>query len=183
MKKRLLFLGPPGAGKGTQANLISTKYKLLHLSTGDLLRAEVNAGSEYGKEAKTIMERGELVSDELVLAIVKKKLSSKNSAGWLLDGFPRNVSQAVALEILLKEINQPIQSVVVIEVSDSILLKRLLSRGRSDDNEEVIKHRLEIYRQKTSPLVEYYTKQGLVSIVQGDGDVEQIEKRILETIC
>ena len=142
MKQRLLFLGPPGAGKGTQAQRLAEGQGLLHLSTGDLLRAEVAAGSELGKEAEAVMARGELVSDALVLAIVRSRLQS-HSGGWLLDGFPRNVAQADALAALLEELGQQIELVVLMELDDAVLVQRLLSRGRADDNEEVIRHRLE----------------------------------------
>ena len=134
MKQRLLFLGPPGAGKGTQAALLCDRHGLRHLSTGDLLRAEVSAGSDLGKEAESVMNRGELVSDSLVLAIVKAQLGALNGQGWLLDGFPRNVVQAEALEPLLQELNQPIEAVVLLELDDAVLIERLLSRGRDDDN-------------------------------------------------
>ncbi len=182
MKKRLLFLGPPGAGKGTQANLLCSKQSLLHLSTGDLLRAEVSAATPLGIEASEIMNRGELVSDSLVLSIVEKRLAS-HSNGWLLDGFPRTLIQAEALEILLDKIQQPIQAVLLIKVDDDILVERLLARGRADDNETVIRNRLEIYKEKTSPLVAHYNKQGLVQTIKGDGDIEAIASRIQESLC
>ena len=146
MSHRLLFVGPPGAGKGTQAERLAANHGLLHLSTGDLLRAEVKAGSELGKEAEAVMNRGELVSDALVLAIVRSRLQS-HSGGWLLDGFPRNLAQAEALDALLSELNQPLQSVLLMELDDDELVQRLLARGRADDNEEVIRHRLSVYRE------------------------------------
>tara|TARA_Y100001968_G_C19367553_1_gene723365 strand:+ start:660 stop:1208 length:549 start_codon:yes stop_codon:yes gene_type:complete len=179
MKERLLFLGPPGAGKGTQANEISKKFNLLHLSTGDLLRAEVKAGSPLGKEAKAIMDKGELVSDEIVLSIVEKKIMTQHG-GWLLDGFPRNVTQAESLNKLLSRINQPIQVVILFELDDKALMNRLLKRGRSDDNQETIRHRLNIYREKTTPLVEHYFKLGILKSVEAHGDVAVIAKKIEE---
>tara|TARA_B100000700_G_scaffold189719_1_gene208988 strand:+ start:838 stop:1386 length:549 start_codon:yes stop_codon:yes gene_type:complete len=181
MKKKLLFLGPPGAGKGTQAVRVSNKYSLLHLSTGDLLRAEVIEGTELGQQAKQIMDKGELVSDELVLSIVKGKIILKND-GWLLDGFPRNLIQAKALEALLDKINQQIELVILLELADEVLLERLLARGRSDDNEKTIRHRLEVYRSQTSPLVEYYSSQGLLKSVNGNGTMEEIEEKIEEIL-
>lgn len=181
MKNRILFLGPPGAGKGTQAALLCQKHGLLHLSTGDLLRAEVAASSPLGKEAAEVMNKGELVSDALVLSIVEKRLSGYND-GWLLDGFPRTLVQAVALEALLENIHQPIDAVLLIEVMDDLLIKRLLSRGRSDDNETVIRHRLEVYKEKTSPLVDHYKKHGLLKTIRGDGDIEAIASRIQENL-
>ena len=177
MKQRLLFLGPPGAGKGTQAQRLAETQNLLHLSTGDLLRAEVTAGSELGKEAEAVMARGELVSDALVLAIVRSRLQS-HSGGWLLDGFPRNVAQADALAQLLDELGQQIELVVLMELDDAVLVQRLLSRGRADDNEEVIRHRLEVYRQQTEPLIAYYRERNLLAPVEAAGTVEEIGARI-----
>ncbi len=177
MKQRLLFLGPPGAGKGTQAQLLAQSQGLLHLSTGDLLRAEVKAGSELGREAEAVMARGELVSDELVLAIVRSRLQ-QCSGGWLLDGFPRNLSQAEALDALLLELGQPIELVVLMELDDALLIQRLLSRGRSDDNEEVIRHRLTVYREQTTPLISHYRDLGLLQAVEAAGTVEEIAARI-----
>jgi adenylate kinase len=177
MKQRLLFLGPPGAGKGTQAQRLAETQNLLHLSTGDLLRGEVAAGSELGKEAEAVMARGELVSDALVLAIVRSRLQA-HSGGWLLDGFPRNVAQADALAQLLDELGQQIELVVLMELDDAVLVQRLLSRGRADDNEEVIRHRLEVYRQQTEPLIAYYRERNLLAPVEAAGTVEEIGARI-----
>ncbi len=177
MKQRLLFLGPPGAGKGTQAQLLAQSQGLLHLSTGDLLRAEVKAGSELGREAEAVMARGELVSDELVLAIVRSRLQ-QGSGGWLLDGFPRNLAQAEALDALLQELGQPIDLVVLMELDDAVLIQRLLSRGRSDDNEGVIRHRLTVYREQTTPLISHYRDLGLLQAVEAAGTVEEIAARI-----
>ena len=182
MNQRFLFLGPPGVGKGTQAEILCRARDFLHLSTGDLLRAEVTERTPLGLEVQAVMNRGELVSDELVLSLVEKKLIGSNKFGWLLDGFPRNVAQAEAVERLLKQIGQPIQSVVLLELSDDVLLERLLARGREDDNEDVIRHRLEIYREKTAPLIEYYTKRGLILAVPANGDIEEISCRISETL-
>jgi adenylate kinase len=181
MKQRLLFLGPPGAGKGTQAQRLAEIQGLLHLSTGDLLRAEVAAGSELGKEAEAVMARGELVSDALVLAIVRSRLQA-HTGGWLLDGFPRNVAQADALAQLLDELGQQIELVVLMELDDAVLVQRLLSRGRADDNEAVIRHRLEVYRQQTEPLIAYYRERGLIAPVEAAGTVEEIGARIAEVL-
>ena len=177
MKQRLLFLGPPGAGKGTQAERLCASHGLMHLSTGDLLRAEVAANSPLGQEAAAVMNRGELVSDDLVLAIVEKQLNTQ-SGGWLLDGFPRTVIQAEALEQLLEQLKQPIQAVVLLELNDAVLIKRLLSRGRADDNETVIRHRLEVYREKTAPLIDHYRHQGLLKTVEAHGSIEAITSSI-----
>ena len=173
MKKKLLFLGPPGAGKGTQANLYCKKYDLDHLSTGDLLRDEVSSGSVLGNKASEIMNKGELVSDELVLSIVERRLVNIKT-GWLLDGFPRNVHQANSLKKLLEAINQPLEAVISIKVSDNYLIKRLLERGRDDDNEEVITNRLKIYRDKTAPLIDLYEKQGILEGIDGNAEIDVV---------
>ena len=177
MNQRLLFLGPPGAGKGTQAQRLAQTHGLLHLSTGDLLRAEVQAGSDLGREAEAVMARGELVSDSLVLAIVRSRLLG-HGGGWLLDGFPRNLAQAAALDTLLAELGQAMERVVLLELDDAVLIQRLLARGRSDDNEAVIRHRLEVYREQTAPLIAYYSERGLLTAVDAAGSVEEITSRI-----
>ena len=185
MKQRLLFLGPPGAGKGTQAQKLAEGQGLLHLSTGDLLRAEVAAGTPLGQEAEAVMARGELVSDGLVLAIVRSRLEQQAAAGgggWLLDGFPRNVAQADALAALLDELGQQIERVVLMELDDGVLVQRLLGRGRADDNEAVIRHRLEVYRQQTEPLIAYYRERDLLVSVEAAGTVEAIADRILAVL-
>ncbi|WP_269621876.1 adenylate kinase [Prochlorococcus marinus] len=177
MQNRLLFLGPPGAGKGTQAELLCNDHGLLHLSTGELLREEVSAGTDLGKEAELIMNRGELVSDDIVLSIVKKRLSNC-SQGWLLDGFPRNLAQAQLLGELLEKIVQPIKAVLLIEIDDETLTDRLLSRGRKDDNAEVIRNRLSIYREKTAPLINFYQNLGILRSVEGCGNIKDVKSRI-----
>jgi len=177
MSHRLLFVGPPGAGKGTQAERLAASHGLLHLSTGDLLRAEVKAGSDLGKEAEAVMNRGELVSDELVLAIVRSRLQN-HSGGWLLDGFPRNLAQAEALDALLSELNQPLQSVLLMELDDEELVQRLLARGRADDNEEVIRHRLSVYREQTTPLINHYEQRGQLKRVLSTGTIEAVAEQI-----
>ncbi len=181
MKKRFIFLGPPGAGKGTQAVEFCKKEELLYLSTGDLLRKEVEAGTSLGKEISLIMNRGELVSDSLVLSIVENCLSGE-SKGWVLDGFPRNLSQAKALEKLLTNINQKIEAVVQIDVGDDFLIERLLSRGRQDDNEEVIRHRLDVYKAQTAPLIEFYRGQEILKTIEGNGEIDLVASRIRKVL-
>jgi adenylate kinase len=181
MKQRLLFLGPPGAGKGTQAQRLATRAQLLHLSTGDLLRAEVQAGTPLGLEAQAVMARGELVSDGLVLAIVCARLEG-HQGGWLLDGFPRNLVQAEALDALLAELGQAIERVVLMELDDAVLIQRLLSRGREDDTEAVIRNRLVVYQEQTAPLIAHYTSQGLLARLDASGSIEAIEQRLSDLL-
>ena len=181
MKNRLLFLGPPGAGKGTQAEIVSKKFNLLHLSTGDLLRNEVSKKTDLGLEAEKIMNKGELVSDSMVLSIVKKNLVRKNE-GWLLDGFPRNLDQAKLLNLILDDIKQVIDAVVFIDIEEDLLVTRLIKRGRDDDNEEVIRNRLSLYKSKTQPLVKFYSKLNLLSKIDGNGEIDVVSKRIVEVL-
>ncbi|MCP9858812.1 MULTISPECIES: adenylate kinase [unclassified Cyanobium] len=181
MKQRLLFLGPPGAGKGTQAERLAEHQQLLHLSTGELLRAEVKAGSALGQEAEAVMARGELVSDALVLAIVRSRLEG-HQGGWLLDGFPRNLAQAEALDGLLAELDQRIERVLLLELEDGVLIQRLLSRGRADDNEAVIRHRLVVYQEQTAPLIDHYRQLGLLRSVEASGTVAEIGERIVASL-
>jgi adenylate kinase len=181
MKQRLLFLGPPGAGKGTQAQLLAAREGLLHLSTGDLLRAEVQAGSPLGQEAQAVMARGELVSDALVLAIVRGRLE-QHQGGWLLDGFPRNLPQAEALDALLAELDQRIEQVLLMELDAAVLIQRLLSRGRADDTEDVIRHRLVVYQEQTAPLIQHYEAQGLLTRIEASGSIETIAERLAAVV-
>ena len=181
MKQRLLFLGPPGAGKGTQAELLAERHQLLHLYTGELLRAEVKAGTALGQEAEAVMARGELVSDSLVLAIVRSRLEG-HQGGWLLDGFPRNLAQAEALDGLLAELGQSIERVLLLELEDGVLIQRLLSRGRADDNEAVIRNRLVVYQEQTAPLIDHYRNLGLLRSVEASGTVAEIGERIVASL-
>ena len=177
MKKNLLFLGAPGAGKGTQAELISKKFSFLHLSTGELLRKEIEMKTILGKQVKDIMNNGELVSDTLVLEIVQKNLA-KDNKGWILDGFPRNLSQANSLNDVLIGINQPLEVVFYLDIPEEVLINRLLLRGRKDDNEETIRRRLNIYKKTTEPLIEYFRNLSLLEYIDADRDLKTISSDI-----
>ena len=173
MKKHLLFLGPPGAGKGTQAALLSEANSYLHLSTGELLRKEIDLGTNLGKQVKDIMNKGQLVSDQLVLEIVKKNLD-KDNKGWILDGYPRNLAQVNSLNDVLINLKQPLELVFYLDIPDKVLIRRLLMRGRKDDNEETIKTRLKIYKETTEPLIKYYKSVSLLVHIDADRDLKTI---------
>ena len=173
--KRLIFLGPPGAGKGTQALILSDLYQIPHISTGDILRAAVKAETALGIKARSYMDAGELVPDDLILDLIKERLSqSDTQEGWILDGFPRNVSQATFLEKLLEELQLAADCVLNLEVPDEILVARLLERKRKDDNETTIRRRLEVYHQDTVPLISYYSDRGILKAVNGNNSLEGV---------
>jgi adenylate kinase len=180
-----IFLGPPGAGKGTQAKLLAGHLGVPHLSTGDLLRKAVKADSELGRKAKSYMEAGELVPDGLILDMVREAL--RGAPGCILDGFPRNAVQADALADLLGGIGLSLAGVLRLEVQEKVLVERIAGRatqeGRSDDAEKTVRNRLKVYEEQTSPLVEYYRGKGLLVDVAGVGTVEGIQERIREVVA
>tara|TARA_B100000212_G_scaffold234321_1_gene178241 strand:+ start:22 stop:573 length:552 start_codon:yes stop_codon:yes gene_type:complete len=182
MKKYLLFLGPPGAGKGTQAGLMSDSFQYLHLSTGELLRKEVELKTNLGIQVKEIINSGKLVKDELVLEIVKKNLLKKNQ-GWILDGYPRNISQADSLNQVLEDIDQTLEMVFYLDVKEDILVKRLLSRGRTDDNEDTIRTRLIIYKETTEPLIDFYKNKNILKYIDGDRELKVISDEIKQKMA
>ncbi len=166
---RLIFLGAPGAGKGTQAKIVSELWGVPHVSTGDILRLAVANQTDLGVQAKAYMEKGDLVPDQLVVDLIRERLAQTDAqVGWILDGFPRNVPQAEFLDNLLAEIHQPYNYVVNLDVPDDVLVSRMLGRGRADDTEEVIRNRLRVYREKTAPLLDFY--QGCEKLIQVDGN-------------
>ena len=181
--KRLIFMGPPGAGKGTQAKIICSNYNIPQISTGDILRDSIKNSTEAGLKAKSYMDKGDLVPDSVVISIIKDRLAEADCKhGFLLDGFPRTIEQADSLESLLKEMGLNLDAVVNLAVPDQELLTRLLERakieGRADDNEETIKNRLVNYNNKTFPLLDYYRKKGLLKEVNGLGKLEEITEMI-----
>ena len=172
---RLVFVGPPGAGKGTQAEKIVETYKIAHLSTGDMLRAARDAGTAVGKKAEEYMSAGALVPDEIIIEIIKERLEEPDCApGYLLDGFPRTLAQAAELDEMLSGKKTPLDIVLELRVHEEELFERLAGRGRADDTPDVIRQRLEAYRKQTEPLVEYYEKRGLLKTIDGVGTVEDI---------
>ena len=177
MKKHLLFLGAPGAGKGTQAELLSRNNSYLHLSTGELLRKEIEMDTALGRQVKDTMNRGELVSDQLVLKIVRQNLD-KDNQGWILDGYPRTLSQANSLNVVLTEINQPLEVVFYLDIPEEVLIKRLLLRGRKDDTEETIRTRVDIYKKTTEPLIQYFKDLSLLEYIDADRDLKTISSDI-----
>ncbi|MDZ7845721.1 MAG: adenylate kinase [Owenweeksia sp.] len=185
----IVLFGPPGAGKGTQSKLIVEKYQLVHLSTGDLLRSEITAGTELGLKAKSLMDAGKLVPDKVVIGMISHKLDAQAEArGFIFDGFPRTDAQARSLDELLKERSQAITTMVSLEVPEEELIARLLERGkesgRSDDqNEEVIKDRLQVYQNQTAILKKYYDQQGKLKTIDGQGTIDEVFNRIGQAIA
>jgi len=178
---RLLIIGPQGAGKGTQAALLCRELGIPHVSTGDLFRANIGAGTELGRRAQQYMNAGELVPDSVTQDMVSDRLAQPDAAaGFLLDGFPRNIAQADWLSELLAERGTPIDAVIVLTAPDEVLTERMLARGRADDTPEAIRQRLSIYYSETQPLVDYY--QAAVKRIDGVGEVDTIHARIMAAL-
>ena len=207
---RIVFLGAPGSGKGTQAKQLMAEHSMVQISTGDLLREAVAAGTELGQQAKAAMDSGELVSDEIVLGMIEARLMGDDTeSGFILDGFPRNLAQAHALEGVLAGVGKPLEAAVLLEVDFSVLMKRLTGRRtcsvtgqllniyfsseselqacrdaggeliqRDDDNEDTIANRLNVYKEQTEPLVEFYSRKGLLRTVDGEGDMAEVFQRL-----
>lgn len=184
----LVLFGPPGAGKGTQSAKLIEKYNLVHLSTGDILRSEISAGTLLGLEAKKLMDQGVLVPDEVVIGMIRSKLeNNKQARGFIFDGFPRTTAQAEALDKLLAEMGTSITMMLALEVTDEELTKRLLERGkdsgRADDQDEnIIRNRIKEYNNKTAPLKDYYSRQGKFQSVYGIGEIDEIFEKLCEKI-
>ena len=172
-------MGAPGAGKGTQAEALANRYDLQSLATGDLLRAAVDEGTPLGLQIATTLKAGDLVNDETVIQLIASHLQGGNG-NFLFDGFPRTLQQAWALDQLLKEHNLVLQAVIFLQVSDSLVVERLLARGRNDDDEAVIRHRLHTYYEKTAPLRDYYEEKNIAVTIDGEGSVEAVGARLYE---
>ncbi|NJL61880.1 MAG: adenylate kinase [Methylacidiphilales bacterium] len=181
---RLIFLGPPGAGKGTQAKALADHWQIPHISTGDILRQALKEQTPLGIKAQSYMDKGELVPDHLVQAMVEERLKQPDTEpGWILDGFPRTVQQASFLEGLLQKLEQRGERVVNLDVPDDIVVGRLLERGRKDDNEDVIRRRLEVYRSETAPLIDYYSSKQQLLIVNGNQSLEEVTIELTKAIA
>jgi len=202
---RLVLVGPPGAGKGTQASLLAEHYKIPHISTGDIFRANLKSGTALGLQAKGFMDKGELVPDSVTNEMVKDRLS--NASGFLLDGFPRNVAQAEVLQGFLNEKGAPLNAVVEFQINNEEIIKRLSSRRtcrgcgkvfpgqvskcdscggeiyqRDDDKESVIARRLEVYGEQTAPIIDFYRKAGLLVAISATGEVSAITKDVIDAL-
>jgi adenylate kinase len=178
---RLVLVGPPGAGKGTQATALSEKLSIPHISTGDLFRKNIAEETELGKQVKHILDSGGLVPDEVTNQMLIERLEHPDTAnGFLLDGFPRNIGQAEVLSKVLAESDQKLDAVVQLVVDEEVVVRRLLARGRSDDNEDVIRHRQHVYRSETAPLLDYY--RDVLVTVDGVGEVDEITDRVLAAL-
>ena len=188
---KLIFLGPPGAGKGTQAANIEQAYKIPQLSTGDMLRTAVAAKSTIGLQAKDIMARGDLVPDEIVLGIIAERIEADDcKMGFILDGFPRNVRQAEALDAMLKQKGLTLDAVIELAVDPKMLIERILKRAaespenpREDDTEEALQHRLQVYEAQTAPVVNFYAQQGVLKTLDGMQEVDVVTTQIKETLA
>jgi adenylate kinase len=188
MSQRIVLLGAPGAGKGTQAAILKERLAVPHVSTGDMLRAAVAAGTPVGLKAKAVMEAGKLVSDEIVIGIARERLAEPDcKQGFLLDGFPRTLAQAGALDEMLAGLGTPLDGCLALTVDTEEVVQRLLKRaeieGRADDNEASIRERMRAYDAQTAPLLDYYRKQGLLVEVSGMGQVDEVSKRIEEALA
>lgn len=184
---RIVLLGPPGSGKGTQASLLVEELGLPHISTGALLRNAAKRGTELGLQAKAITDKGELVPDEIMSDMIEERLSRDDVAnGFILDGYPRNVAQARSLDVMLERLGQPADEAIHIDINMEHVIKRIAKRakeeGRSDDTVETVRNRMRVYAEQTAPVADYYAERGLLTRVLGEGSVEEILQRILSVL-
>lgn len=176
---RLIFLGGPGAGKGTQAQILAALCNIPHISTGEIFRAAIQQQTPLGLEAKSYNDRGDLVPDQIVVSLVRERLTQPDAKkGWILDGFPRTLDQANFLEALLIEIQQPYDHAINFEAPDHVLVERMLGRGRKDDTEGVIRHRLQVYRDQTAPLIDFYQQHYKLINVNASLPVEEVTHQL-----
>jgi adenylate kinase len=184
---RLVFLGAPGSGKGTQATRLREHFDIAHISTGDLLRAAVKEGTPLGLQAKAVMDAGQLVSDDIVLGMLEERLAKPDTAkGFILDGYPRNLAQADALDALLGRIGQPLDAVVKFEVPNEVIVGRCEIRyaaeGRADDHPETVRKRLTVYAEQTAPVAGFYQARGRLAVVDGVGPMDDVFQRIVAAL-
>ena len=184
---RIVLLGAPGSGKGTQAARLKAQLGVAHISTGDLLRAEVAAGTPLGLQAKAVMEAGQLVSDDIMLGMLENRLAQPDAqAGFILDGYPRNLAQANALDGLLSRIGKPLDVAVLLEVDNELLFQRLAGRaqaeGRKDDNPDTVRERLRVYAEQTAPLIGFYRERGQLAALDGVGGLDEVYARIVAAV-
>ncbi|HEY8229139.1 MAG TPA: adenylate kinase [Rhodanobacteraceae bacterium] len=184
---RIVLLGAPGSGKGTQAKRLKVDLGIAHISTGDLLRAAVKAGTPLGLKAKAVMESGRLVSDDIVLGLLEERLAQADTRpGFILDGYPRNLAQANALDALLARVGQPLDAVVKLKVPDAAIVKRCEIRfeqeHRADDNPETVRKRLAVYAEQTAPVADFYAQRGLLTEIDGVGEIEAIGDRVFAAL-
>jgi len=180
---RIVLLGPPGSGKGTQAALLVKQLDVPHISTGALLRDAAKRGTVLGLQAKAISDRGDLVPDDVIAGMLEERLGRKDvSNGFILDGYPRNLAQAKSLTILLERLDQPVEEAILIDIKPHQIIKRIAKRaqeeGRADDTEETVRNRLRVYAEQTAPVADYYAERGLLTRVLGDGSIDEIFQRI-----
>tara|TARA_B100000941_G_scaffold167402_1_gene119214 strand:- start:539 stop:1120 length:582 start_codon:yes stop_codon:yes gene_type:complete len=182
----LIFLGPPGSGKGTQAEILTDKLNFTHLSIGDLLRENIANNTDLGKLASNYVKSGELVPDELIIDLMDSYITElkneSNVFGIILDGFPRTINQAIALENKIKQLNVSIKAVLNLDITDQKILNRLAGRGREDDKPELIKNRLEVYRNQTKPLLEFYSERSLLDTINGDQSETDVSSAIFNVL-
>ena len=180
---RIVLLGPPGSGKGTQATLLVKQLGVPHISTGALLRDAAERGTDLGLQAKALSDKGNLVPDDVMAGMLEERLGHKDvSNGFILDGYPRNLAQAESLTALLERLDQPVEEAILIDIEAHHILKRIAKRaqeeGRADDTEETVRNRLRVYAKQTAPVADYYAERGLLTRVLGDGGIDEIFQRI-----